>query len=128
MTKPIAKTIEMTKAQWKAWDKHLRSGEIQQARSDMCDPHGKMCCLGVLEYALEGTVVDAENGFPSLYFLKKHNITFLNEDKSKPLPENSPYLTGGYAHELTDDVGLSFKQIAARIKSRVKFIPAKRKD
>lgn len=32
----------------KVWVDALRSGEYKQARSQLCTPDGKMCCLGVL--------------------------------------------------------------------------------
>jgi len=126
MTKPVIKTIEMTKMQHKAWDKHLRSGKIKQTQMEMKSSDGAMCCLGVLEFALEGKVRKKDVEFPSNSFLKKHNIKFYNEN-GKPVDQSecSPFLGGGYAHDL-NDVGLSFKQIAQRIATRVKYIPEKK--
>lgn len=130
MTKPVAKTIEMTKKQFNAWIKHLTSGKIKQTQNGcLIDSDGAMCCLGVLEYACEGKVEAL--GFPSDAFLKRNNIKFKDEigdyTKDDDHNGNSPYLTGGYANELNDDEGLSFKQIAQRLKARVKFIPEKKK-
>ena len=87
-----------------------------------------MCCLGVLEYALEGKVCDKGEGFPSHKFLKRNNIKFYDDEGSLIThSDRSPYLTGGYAHQLNDYTELSFKQIAQRIKSRVKYIPETKK-
>lgn len=140
MTKPVEKTIHMTKRQWEKWDKALRSGKIKQTTSCLIDQDGAMCCLGVLEHALEGKV-EADEGYPTRDFLDRNNIKFFNhngcleyhhhENYDDDLYDDdgprSPWLTGGYANELNDDQGLSFKQIAERIKHRVKFIPEKKK-
>src|SRR5690606_7207881 len=98
MTKPVIKTIEMTKKQHKAWDKHLRSGKIKQAHMEMESSDGAMCCLGVLEYALEGKVRKKDKNFPSQAFLDKHNIKFYNKI-GEPVNHSqcSPFLGGGYA-------------------------------
>lgn len=130
MTKPVKKTIEMTRSQWNSWDRNLRSGKIKQTRAGcLIDEDGAMCCLGVLEHAIEG-VVESHLGFPSPEFLKRNNIKFLDENGDQyedDDEEKSPYLTGGYAHQLNDDKGLSFKQIAQRLKSRIKFIKAEKR-
>ena len=131
MTKPRAKTIEMTEAQWNAWEKHLYSGEIKQGKEMLINDKGAMCCLGVLEYALEGKV-EPKLGFPSDNFLIRNNIRFKNvfdtDSLDSPNYPNSPYLTDGYAHELNDISKLTFKQIAHRLKSRIKFIEPKEKS
>jgi hypothetical protein len=122
--KPIPKTIKMTKAQWNAWEKHLLSGKIKQANACMEDDDGAMCCLGVLEYALEGKVRKNDGAFPSDSFLKTHNITFLDEQfrtTTLAYSSNAPYLTGGYANELNDKL-YSFRKIAQRLRSRIEFI------
>lgn len=79
---------------------------------------GAMCCLGVLEYACEGKVTSF--GLPYKSFLKRNNIIFRNSlgDANGIV---TPFLTGGTANHLNDVKGLSFKQIAQRLKSRVKF-------
>lgn len=38
----------------KKWIKALESGKYKQATEELCDPHGAMCCLGVLMYVAEG--------------------------------------------------------------------------
>lgn len=129
MTKRIEKTIEMTKAQWDKWEKHLYSGKIKQCESILIDREGAMCCLGVLQFALEGKV-ERNSGYPSSSFMERNNIVFRdewgNDLTSDGSGQISPYCTGGYANQLNDELKLSFKQIARRLKSRVKFIKPKK--
>ena len=45
----------MNKTAKKLWLKALRSGEYEQGRGRLCDPEGRMCCLGVLyDVAVDG--------------------------------------------------------------------------
>jgi hypothetical protein len=125
MTKPIEKTIHMTKKLFNKWIANLTSGKIKQGTEELINADtGAMCCLGVMEYSAEGTTEfgDAGDNLPSMEWLKDHNVKFFTENGDENM---APYLTGGEAHELNDN-GMSFKQIAQRLKSRVKFIPEKK--
>ena len=136
MTKPVEKTIEMTKAQFQKWDDALCSGKFTQASGDYInmDDNGTItayCCLAVLEKTLSGSISDKSESTPNNAFMKRHNITFRKENGDSTSTDkygNDPYLGGNRtAINLNDDEGLSFKQIAQRLRARVKFISAKKK-
>jgi hypothetical protein len=57
--------------------------------------------------------------------MERNNIVFRdewgNDLTSDGSGQISPYCTGGYANQLNDELKLSFKQIARRLKSRDKY-------
>ena len=69
------------------WLAALRSGKYKQGTGKLRDDSGGYCCLGVLEHCISGKVEkhagknDYLNDYltyPSLNWLSKHNIQFVN--------------------------------------------------
>lgn len=73
------KTIFCTHKVGEKWLHDLRSGKFRQGRRTL-EANGKYCCLGVLEYGIDGHVECEHDGLPACYpsfnWLERHNINF----------------------------------------------------
>lgn len=72
-------SIVMPKRLLAKWLKALRSGTIRQGRGKLIDSHGRMCCLGVLEYVAGGNkrcAVEHRSEVPTTEWLGKNGVQF----------------------------------------------------
>ena len=127
------KTIFCKREVGQRWLNALRSGKYPQARGKLQTDEG-FCCLGVLEHCLTGIVEMTDDGlgnmvscgYPSMPWLKEHNIKFLyfNGDGNSRA-HCSPLLNFKDGTRITADVandcGYSFSDIADAVEEAMEF-------
>lgn len=112
--KRLGKTICMPQARFDNWIKALRSGSYRQAEGVLHDvDDNSFCCLGVEQHC--NTHTTENDQLPSLGYLKKNNILYMNNGEAGMDPK-LVFEDGGptSAAEMNDE-GFNFEDIADRL-------------
>lgn len=133
--KGLPVTIEMPKAAWLKWERHLLGGEFTQGKFNLYNPKEmSFCCLGVMQAAMDkGCVeIDWDSGdgprysvVPSTEWLEYFGVKFYDIRRTGGpffVEDNTPYLTQfDQSVAGANDAGVSFAEIAIQLKKHVRF-------